>query len=373
MLANLDDPMNTNITLSVRELSATVKIIVTASEEASVDLLDLAGATHVLPLKRQLGEQLAARVNARHCEAHVVGKIQDLLIAEFPVQKTPLVGCTIRDTQLRQVCGVNVVGVWERGRLRPVNPETRLGPSSVPVVVGTEPQIAELNELIQMFDGNLHPVIVIGGGAVGGAAAITLTRRGVPVHLVEEDPEVAARLDGRVERIFIGSAAERTVLDAAGVGKAPSVVLTTSDDAINIYLSIYCRRLNPNLRIISRVTHERNVEAIHRAGADFAISYASLGSQAILATALDRELLFVGEGVEFFWVTVAGALSDRTLAESAIGARTGLTVIAVRHRGETTPNPGPGTRIPAGAELLAIGTAAQRKRLAELTLESPAG
>ncbi len=372
VLANLDDPMNTNITLSLRELSATVKIIVTASEEASVDLLKLAGATHVLPLKRQLGEQLASRVNARHCEAHVVGKIQDLLIAEFPVQKTPLVGCTIRDTQLRQVCGVNVVGVWERGRLRPVNPDTRLGPSCVPVVVGTEPQIAELNELIQMFDGNLHPVIVIGGGAVGGAAAVALTRRDVPVHLVEKDPEVAARFEGHVERIFVGSAAERTVLDAAGVGKAPSVVLTTSDDAINIYLSIYCRRLNPNLRIISRVTHERNVEAIHRAGADFAISYSSLGSQAILASALNRELLFVGEGVDFFWVTVSGGLSEQTLAESAIGARTGLTVIALRHRGQTTPNPGPATRIPAGAELLAIGTAAQRKRLTDLMRESAA-
>ena len=50
-----------------------------------------------------------------------------------------------------------------------------------------------------------------------------------------------------------------------------SVLLTTNDDAMNIYLAIYCRRLNPGLRIVSRITHERNVEAIHRAGADFVL------------------------------------------------------------------------------------------------------
>lgn len=370
VLANLDDPMNTNITLSVRELNAELKIIATASEDASVDLLGLAGATHVLPLKRQLGEQLAARVNTRHCEAHVVGKIQDLLIAEFPVQKTPLVGCTIRDTQLRQVCGVNVVGVWERGRLLPVGPDTLLGPASVPVIVGTAPQIADLNELIQLFDNNRHPVIVIGGGAVGSAALAALTSKEVPVHLVERDAEVAIRLQARAARVVVGSAAERAVLDQAGIEKAPSVVITTSDDATNIYLSIYCRRLNPHLRIVSRVTHERNIEAVHRAGADFAISYASLGSQAILATALNRELIFVGEGVEFFWVPVPAPLVGKTLAQSEIGARTGLTVIAIRRGDETTPNPNPRTVLTGGGELLAIGTAEQRKRLAQLSRAS---
>ena len=48
---------------------------------------------------------------------------------------------------------------------------------------------------------------------------------------------------------------------------------------MNIYLAVYCRRLKPDLRIVSRITHERNVEAIHRAGADFVLSYTSLGAE----------------------------------------------------------------------------------------------
>jgi len=38
---------------------------------------------------------------------------------------------------------------------------------------------------------------------------------------------------------------------------------------------------NPDLRIISRITHEQNLEAVHRAGADFALGYSSLGAESI--------------------------------------------------------------------------------------------
>ena len=61
------------------------------------------------------------------------------------------------------------------------------------------------------------------------------------------------------------------------------MLLTTNDDAMNIYLAVFCRKLNPDLRIVSRITHERNVEAIHRAGADFVLSYTSLGVESIMS------------------------------------------------------------------------------------------
>jgi voltage-gated potassium channel Kch len=72
-------------------------------------------------------------------------------------------------------------------------------------------------------------------------------------------------------------ASDRDLIERAGISRVASVLLTTNDDAMNIYLAVYCRKLNPDLRIVSRITHERNVEAIHRAGADFVLSYTSLG------------------------------------------------------------------------------------------------
>jgi Trk K+ transport system NAD-binding subunit len=154
---------------------------------------------------------------------------------------------------------------------------------SVPVVVGTSEQIAELNQLVELFDVNNNPILIIGGGKVGQAATVALKRKGVPVHLVEHDAAIAKASEAIADRVFVGEAADREVLERAGLASAPSVLLTTNDDAINIYLCIYCRRLNPELRIVSRATHERNVEAIHRAGADFVLSYSSLGRESALA------------------------------------------------------------------------------------------
>jgi voltage-gated potassium channel Kch len=66
VFTNADDPTNTNITLTVREIAADMPISAVASFPESEDVIELAGATHVLPLPRRLGEHLANRVNAGH-------------------------------------------------------------------------------------------------------------------------------------------------------------------------------------------------------------------------------------------------------------------------------------------------------------------
>ena len=49
-----------------------VHVASVVEEEDSIDILQLSGATTVLPLKRQLGESLANRVETGRAEAHVV-------------------------------------------------------------------------------------------------------------------------------------------------------------------------------------------------------------------------------------------------------------------------------------------------------------
>lgn len=356
--ASLDDAINTSIILTVREACAKVPMIASAENEESIDLLELAGASHVLPLKKRLGEQLANRVQASHSAAHVVGQFENLMIAEFPVFKTPFSGRTLLESQLRQLTGVNVVGVWERGRLRQAKPATVLEDWTIPVVVGTEGQIAALNEQIRTDAVNGHPVIVVGGGKVGRATAASLTRKDVAVHLLEHDPTVAAKAEPFATKVFVGEGADRQLLTQAGIEDAPSVVLTTNDDATNIYLSIYFRKLNPSLRIVARITHERNIESIHRAGADFVLSYASLGQESVLAIVQKRAFVFLGGDVEFFVLQVPHSLVGKTLRGSGIGAQTGLNIVGVRV-GKTMTNPGPTTMLVENAVLLAIGTQQQ--------------
>jgi len=361
VLANLTDPENTNVVLTVRHLAPDVEVITTAEEEDSVDILQLSGASLVLPVKQRLGEHLANRVNAGHAEVHTIGRYRDLVIGEFPVHRTPLVGRSLRDLGLRRKIGVSVVGVWERGKFEPANPDRVLTPSSVPVVIGTPEQILELNALLVIYDTNYEATVVIGGGKVGAAATRALRARDLKVHVVEQDPEVAAKLEGIADQVIVGQAADREVLRRAGLENAPAVILTTNDDSINIYLTVYCRKLNPDLRIISRITHEQNLEAVHRAGADFVLGYSSLAAESVFSNLQGRGVMMFGAGIELFHVDVPRPLAGKTLEEAKIGEACGANVIAVKHGEEIVTNPPPSQRLPKSAELLMLGTHEQRQ------------
>ncbi len=364
VFANDDDPDNTNITLTVREVTPRTPIVALANHLDSVDILELSGATQVVALGHLLGEFLAHRVNVQGTAAYVIGAFRDQLIAELPVQGTPLAGKRIRESRLRDRTGVSIVGVWERGRLLPVHPNRLLDSKSVPLVMGTQEQIDELNRLFSHHRTATTPVLVIGGGRVGSAATRKLRQDGVWVHLLERDPALRGPLEQVPDRLIIGDAADRNALLDAGLDRAPAVVLTARDDAVNIYLAVYCRRLRPDIRIVSRITHERNLEAIVRAGADFVLGEASLGSEIVFSRVLGREMVILGEGMELFYQPVPEQIAEQSLAECGIGAKTGLTVIAIEENGAVITNPSAGDRLHAGARLIMIGSPAQRQEFA---------
>ncbi len=360
VIANCADTTNTNITLTIRDLSSQVPIAAVAEREQSIDLLELSGSNHVLPLKLRLGEHLANRVNAGHLHCHVVGQMGDLLIAEFPVHNTPLVGRSLRDAQLRDSFGLNVVAVWERGCMVPVTPDIILADGSFPVVMGSREQINNLDTYLVIYNNNFNPVLVIGGGQVGCVTTKTLRSRGVTVHMIEREESLRSSLEGVADQLFIGDAADLELLMGAGLADAPSVLLTTNDDAMNIYLAVYCRRLNPELRVISRITHDRNIEAIHRAGADFVLSYASLGAEAVMSLLQRRESVILGEGFDLFYVPVPASLAGQTLMNSHIRARTGLNVLALRQPGGGVVPATGSTVLEPDCELVMLGNEPQR-------------
>jgi Trk K+ transport system NAD-binding subunit len=361
LFANCEDTTNTNITLTAREVAADVPIVAVAEEEDSVDILELSGASTVLPLKHQLGAYLANRVDIGQAEAHVIGTYKGLQLAELPARDTPYAGLSVRDTRLRERTGLNLVGFWERGRLRPAFPEATIDPDSVIVVAGTDAQVLALNALLPRQPRSEQPVLVIGAGKVGQAATRALKRKGVSVHAIDRSADVLEPLRQDASALFAGDAADRRLLERAGIGRAASVLLTTNDDAMNIYLAVYCRRLNEAVRIVSRVTHERNVEAIHRAGADFVLSYTTLGVEAVMSVLRGHPPVLLGEGVELFIVPVPRQLAGRPLRESAIGSQTGLSVIALQQGDRMVTPMTSETVLPAAAELVMLGSIEQRK------------
>ena len=363
LVANSLDTVNTNIVLTARDVAKQLPILATADEEDSIDILELSGCTHVLALKKRLGEMLVNRINTGHAKSHVIGRFHNLVVAEFLVHRTGFAGRTLGETQIRESTGVTVIGIWEGGELLRAKSESVLTERSVLLLLATSEELMELDLLMVIYDTNYSPVVMIGGGKVGRAAVSELRRREFPVHVVDRDPGVCQKLEAEADRVVLGDAADRRVLERAGIHEAPAVLLTTNDDAVNIYLSIYCRKLNPDLRIVSRITHQRNVEAIYRAGADFVVSYSSLGVETVLSRLRGGKLVFLDEQVELFSVEVPKALGGKSIQASQLESDFELHVVAVQQGDNLETGLSPETILPSGGEMVLLGKSEERQRL----------
>jgi voltage-gated potassium channel len=352
------DATNTNVAFTVRGLAKDLPIITSAKDEASVDILKLAGSNHVLRLPEMIGQSFARRTLGGDAMAHVIGKFDELLIAEATTNRTPLVGKTLRESGLRENLGVTVAGVWERGRFEPPRPETVIHDNTVLVLAGSKENMFRYNELFCIYNVSDSPVVILGGGSVGQATARGLKQRDIDYRIVEMIPELV----GDDKKYVLGSAADLAVLEKAGIRETSTVIITTHDDDVNVYLTIYCRQLRPDIQILSRATHERNVATLHRAGADIVLSYASMGASSIVNLLKRSKIFMIAEGLYLFKVPVPANLAGKSIADSAIREQTGCSVVGIRTENGMEIAPNPSQILPADGNIVMIGTAeAERK------------
>jgi voltage-gated potassium channel len=362
------DFANTNVAFTVRGLVDDLRIITTASDEASAKILKLAGSNVVLRLEEMIGQSFARRTVGGDAMSHAIGQFDDLVIAEATAHRTPLVGKTLLENRLREKTGVTVVGVWERGHFEPGRPETMIKDNTVLVLAGSRDHMARYDELFVIYNVSIAPVVILGGGRVGRATARAFARRKTDYRIVEILPE---RIRDP-EKYVLGSAADLSVLETAGIRETPTVIITPHEDDLNVYLTIYCRQLRPDVQILSRATHERNVATLHRAGADSVLSYASMGASAAMNLLQRNKILMVAEGLDLFEVRVPTELAGKTIAETSIRENTGCSVVAIRTEDGIEAVPDPFTTLPADAEIVLIGTAEAEDRFLELCRESGA-
>lgn len=352
------DTTNTNVAFTVREACESVTIAATAASAAGADILQLAGCNHVLRFNDTLGQALARRIVGRDAKTHVIGQFDELLIAEAAALHTPLVGRSLRDIRLRDHVNVNVVGVWDRGRFQIAGPETCIQATSVLVLAGSRDQLDAYDALFCIYERSDKPVVIIGGGHVGRAVAATLDQQGIDYRVVDRHPD--PQLDP--DRVIQGDAAEFEVLRKAGIMETPSVVITTHDDDMNVYLTIFCRHLRPDIHILGRSNLERNTSTLHRAGADFVMSSASTGANMLFNLLRSAHLLLLAEGLDAFRIPMPEALAGRSLAESHIREATGCNVVAVVLDDSFDANPEANRPLPGAAELVLIGNPESQSR-----------
>lgn len=216
-------------------------------------------------------------------------------------------------------------------------------------------------------------IIVCGWGRVGRTIADHLRGAGRDVVVVENDP---ARVDASGATTVEGDATDDEVLRAAGIERASALVAALSNDSDNLFVTLSARSLRPDLLIVARARTESVDAKLLQAGANRVVNpqliggarMAALATQPAVADFLD--VVMHDGSLEFRLADVpldeGSMLAGRTLREAQIRDRTGALVLAVRSAdGSFLTNPSPDVQLQASQLLIAIGTEAQLKALAE--------
>ncbi len=366
VVATNDDLTNTSISFTVRGITAKVPIITNADNDHSLDILQYHENTWVFQFMKMLGNLLGERTWGLGRSINIISSFDKLHIAEISVIQTSLGGKFLVDSGVREKTGVTVVGFWEKGQFEIPGPQTRISSATVLLLAGTMEQLNRFEDIFatsEVSHSPDSPVLILGGGRVGLAAAETLDRHGMAYKIVEKRPTIAA---GKGDTFIQGDAADLEVLEKAGVKKARTVIITTHNDAMNIYLTFYCRQLRPQIQIITRATNERSVSKLHMAGADLVLSYASMGANNIINLLNPEEITMFTEGLNIFSLSVPKTLMGKTLAQSNIRESTGCSVIALKTTEKLVVGPDPALPLNGQDELILIGSTESEQQFLEL-------
>jgi voltage-gated potassium channel len=211
-------------------------------------------------------------------------------------------------------------------------------------------------------------VIFTGTGPIESALIERLDRAAIPHVTLVAEVEEALRLHDEGGRVMVGELDDPDTYRRAGVARS-TMVATTRADTTNTNVAFTVREIQPEGLIVATANSEASVDVLHLAGCDHVFRLGDM-----LGTALARRVLtpdgrsqVIGDFEELLIAEAAtpAALAGKTLAQTMIRQRTGLTVGGLWHRG-TLLVARPNTVMEPGSIVVLAGSAEQLATYDEL-------
>jgi trk system potassium uptake protein len=202
-------------------------------------------------------------------------------------------------------------------------------------------------------------VAIAGAGNVGTYIAGDLKDAGHDVMVIEQNPDLVARLRKNLDvKWVIADACEVSSLHAAGLAEVDVVVAATGDDEDNLVISLLAKQEFAVPRVVARVNHPANQWLFNETwGVDVSVStphlLTALVEEAVSVGSLVRLLQF--QDARLVEVTLASESPAVATPIAEMGVPRDATIVAIvrdRHvivpRGETM--------MQAGDEVLVLVT-----------------
>ncbi|MGV0027400.1 potassium channel family protein [Phormidesmis priestleyi] len=121
-------------------------------------------------------------------------------------------------------------------------------------------------------------VIICGFGRMGQILARKMIDANLPFVVIDNNPERIARAESLNYLVRMGNATDETILYAAGIDRAKVLATVLPDDAINVFITLTARELNPKLMILSRGELPSTEKKLKLAGADQVVLPAAISA-----------------------------------------------------------------------------------------------
>lgn len=361
LIANGSDDQNAAVILAARQEGFEGDVLALVEEPLHRRPLMLAGATAVFTPRHVLGAALAARASARISPGvsglQQLGRLQ---VHQVRVQPdSSLAGQTLEEAAIGARTGAVVIGQWVGGRLQ-VRPRagTRIEPGGILVIAGTDENV---EELVELASGAVRlrrtGRFVVGGfGEVGQKVVQLLTDADEEVVVVDRRAADGVQVTGDM--------LDPSVVDELVTDETQAVILALDTDAATLFATVIVKEAAPDVPVIARVNRAENVDRIHRAGADFALSIAQVSGQILARRLLAEEAVSVDEQLKVLKLEADG-LVGRHPAELRIRERTGVSVVAVERGEEMILELGPDFRFRPEDAVFVCGPAEAVRRFGE--------
>lgn len=216
-------------------------------------------------------------------------------------------------------------------------------------------------------------VILCGYGLVGREVARAFKDEGVPLVIIEQNPEALALAAENDYLCLQGNATNDEALEEAGIKNARALVTALGTDADNVYVTLSARQMRSDLFIVARASTAESEPKLLRAGANRTMSPYGIGGRRLAMLTL-RPVV-----VDFVDTTLSSRRGELMLENVKISPGSpmcgkaiqegrqssgGATILAVKKRdGRIFTSPSAEILIEVDDELVVIGTHEQLRSL----------
>lgn len=213
--------------------------------------------------------------------------------------------------------------------------------------------------------------IVCGYGRVGRSVAEELSAQGKSLVVIEMESEHVRHCADDGFAVVHGDATDSEVLEESGIEKAAGLVSALRSDADNLYVVLSARVIRPDILLVARADQPEAEEKLMLVGADRVISPHHIAGKRmanlmIRPGACDFLDAAVSSNLPEYQLTeldvIEGTpLCGKSIRETRLREKTGVTILSIRKKRQETfnPNPSPDAMIEEGDILILIGTPEQ--------------